>query len=339
MSFQKLFFLEGGHLFGGLFLNSISHPVFRLLLLSSLSTLVLTSGARAKVTLERSWVRSTLSSRHVGFRHNHKMAPVLTDRLVIQGNGTDSIGAYSRRTGRLKWQRAFTDGVEGGAAIAGETLFFGAGDGFFYALEVATGKTLWKQPISSEALASPTVQGGYVFFLAGNNSLFSFDKNTGRPVWVKTRPLKATMTLRGVTQPTYSNGAIFVGYSDGWFAAFEASSGRQLWNQRIGDGRKFNDVDASARVAGSCLLTSSFANALYCLNPKDGRTVWKHDHGAFQPVTVFENKVYLPTREGEIHILDLASGKLLKKILVGATGLNRRSKPRDLYCFQSGQPF
>lgn len=278
--------------------------------------------SHAGVSLSRSWSRDTLSTSHIGFRHHHTMSPVLTDRLVIQGNGTDAIGAYSRRTGALRWQRSFKNGVEGGAIVDGERLYFGAGDGHFYSVNVKTGKTVWKQPISSESLASPSVSGNLVFFLAGNNSLFAFDKDSGRPLWVKTRPLKATMTLRGVTQPTIKNGIVYVGYSDGHVSAFEAVSGREMWSQRIGDGRKFNDVDASPRVAGNCVLVSSFENALHCLDIQTGRSLWRHDHGAYRPVTVRDNQIYLPTSQGQIHILDLKSGKLQRKVLLGKKGLS-----------------
>ena len=60
-------------------------------------------------------------------------------------------------------------GVEGGAAVYNDLVYFGAGDGYFYALDIETGAPKWKFPIRFEGLAAPTAHDGTVFVLAGNN--------------------------------------------------------------------------------------------------------------------------------------------------------------------------
>lgn len=285
-------------------------------ILTSLTLLLCFQSAWAKPTLERVWARKTLIKPYYQFRHFNRMSPVLTDKVVIQGNPVDGIKAFDRMSGQEKWALTFKNGVEGGATISGDKVYFGANNGQFYCVNVKDGSIAWSHPLHSESLTAPLVQGGYVFHLTGNNTLHALDSKTGRSLWVKTKPVKAVMTIRTQTSPTFSNGNIYVGFSDGHFSAFNAESGREIWSKRIGDDKKFNDVDATAVVTDKCILVSSFANALYCLDKKTGSTLWRHDQGGFNSVFVHEGKIYYPTGAGEIHILDAPSGKLLKRILI-----------------------
>lgn len=265
--------------------------------------------------LSRQWSRSTLLTDHVKFRHFNKMSPLLTKKLVIQGNAIDGVKAFYRNSGHQAWEIPLKNGVEGGAALDGEKLYFGSNNGKFYCVNVTSGQILWTFDLNSESLARPLVKGPYVYHVTGNNTLYAFDKNSGASIWVKANAAKSNMTIRGQTAPVFSDGALYLGFSDGSFTAVNAQNGRELWSKRIGDDKKFNDVDATVVVTNKCLLVSSFSNALYCLNKKNGAINWRHDEGGYNAVYADQDKIYYPTASGEIHLLDLNSGKLLKKIV------------------------
>lgn len=265
--------------------------------------------------LSRQWSRSTLTKTHHGFRYLNRMKPLLTKKLVIQGNAVDGITAFNRTSGQAVWSLSLQNGVEGGATLDGNQLFFGANNGKFYSVNVQTGKTLWQYDLNSESLTKPLVQGSFVYHVTGNNTLYSFDKKTGRSLWIKTNAAKSNMAIRGQTAPVYEKGILYLGFSDGSFAAINAQNGRELWSKRLGDDKKFNDVDARAVLSSSCILVSSYANALYCLNKTSGQIKWRHDQGGYNAVYVEKDKVYYPTAAGEIHLLDENSGKLVKKVI------------------------
>ena len=95
--------------------------------------------AMAKPDLHRQWSRSTLNKPYLHFRHMNRMSPILTDELVIQGNAVEGIKAFGRDSGRKIWSFSVRNGVEGGAVLDGDNLYFGAGDGRFYCLSVQNG--------------------------------------------------------------------------------------------------------------------------------------------------------------------------------------------------------
>lgn len=283
--------------------------------LSFFLPLVFLSTGWSSPYLVRQWTRSTLTQPHYFFRHPSRMTPLLNKERVIQGNGVDGIKAFDRQSGNEVWGIPLTNGVEGGAVIDGNRLYFGANDGTFYCVDVQSGREIWKFQLNSESLTKPLVEGRFVFHITGNNTLYAFDKVSGETLWVKTNSAKSNMTVRGQTAPVYESGVLYLGFSDGTFAAINAQNGRELWNKRIGDDKKFNDVDSTVVITSNCLLVSSFANSLYCLEKASGNIRWRHDVGGFNSVYVDGSQVYYPTVNSEIDLLDLESGKLLKKIV------------------------
>ena len=292
----------------------------KLLLIVSF-VLLSTNTIFAKTFLSRQWSRSTLAKPHLTYRHLNRMSPLLTENFVIQGNGVDGIKVFNRNTGAEIWGRQYLNGVEGGAVIDGDNLYYGANNGYFYCVDVHSGRKIWEFKLNSESLTRPIVQGSVVYHITGNNTIYSFDKKTGQSLWVKTNSAKSNMTVRGQTAPVFDKGLIYAGFSDGTFIAVNAQNGRELWSKRIGDDKKFNDVDATAVVTDKCLLVSSYANSLYCLSKSSGSISWRHDVGGYNSVYVSNNKIYYPTVNNEIDILDSQSGKLLKKI-VNVNGLS-----------------
>jgi len=262
----------------------------------------------------REWSRSSLISPHFGFRHLNNMSPILSENLVFLGNSVDGLKAFRRDSGAEVWRFQVKNGLEG-LTLNNDKVYFGAGDGFFYCLDSSTGQVVWKKSLNTESLTRPLILDSYIYHVAGNSTLYVFNKENGETVWVKTNAAKSNMTVRGQTTPVLENGILYVGWSDGTFTALNAQNGREIWSKRIGDDKKFNDVDATPVLTANCILVSSFANALFCLDKTNGSIRWRHDFGGYQSVFVSENKVYYSTLNGEIHILDLASGKLLKKIL------------------------
>ncbi len=286
---------------------------YRPVLLFFFLCLHLSFKSQARFQLYRQWSRSTLQNPHNGFRHINRMSPILMDRLVIQGNAIDGIKAFQRGSGRQMWSFAVQDGVEGGATLDDNRLYFGAGDGWFYCLDANKGQVLWKFLLNSESLTQPLVRGSHVFHVTGNNTLYSFDKQSGRSLWVKTNAARANISVRGQTTPVYEKGVLYLGFSNGYFSAINAENGREIWTRQIGDDKRFNDVDARAVLSSLCILVSSFSNALYCLDRKSGQILWRHDYGGYSAVYPDHEKIYYPTAGGQIHILDSHSGKLLKK--------------------------
>ncbi len=120
-------------------------------------------------------------------------------------------------------------------------------------------------------------------------------------------------TNRGVA---YLDGRLFRGLQDGRVVAYEAASGRRLWESRIGDGRKGETVPA-APITWSGLVFIGNAGGdsygvkgrMYALDAATGKTVWEFylvprenaartNSGAQAPEGSWGNKADVPITGG-----------------------------------------
>lgn len=262
-----------------------------------------------KFHFDRAWARHTLSSNYSGYQLTHMMQPILFGELVIQGNAVDGIVAHDKNSGNLKWRRNIKGGVEAGAALGGETLFFGGNDGFFYAVDAYTGRNKWSFPLRAEGLGRPLVHEGVVYFLAGNSMAYALRADSGEQVWIYSRMDGANLTVRGASEPSVSGANILFGFSDGFLVSLNRSTGSLAWERRLATNVRFKDVDSKPVVRADRVYVSSYDGQLYCLSVKDGTTIWSSDDGGFQAPTIHESTVFVSTSDGRVASLDAKSGK------------------------------
>lgn len=268
--------------------------------------------------IENSWTRMTTRGEFFGFRRLNRMTPLVTEELVVQANAIDGIIAYGRKDGVERWRLPLVNGVEGGAQVVGDRLYFGASDGNFYAVNLNNGQTVWTFPVHAETLAAPTVEGGIVYFESGADVVYALDASTGKQVWVYNRQLTGNLSIRATTRPTVAGEKLLVGFSDGFVVALRKRDGGLIWERKIGKSNRFRDVDATPVVDGSEIYVASFDAALYSLNLETGDVNWTLDDGAYVPVTLgagrFADRLFYSTAGGKIYSVQKATGRVLTTI-------------------------
>ena len=135
------------------------------------------------------------------------------------------------------WKVHVTDGVpigpmEAAPVVVDGVMYLPAG-GDVMALNAATGDVVWRyhSPVRGGTNRGVVVGDGKVFSSGGRNSLIALDQKTGALLWT------ATVGERGstVAPAFYWDGLVYMGVSGGeagvrgFFAAYEAKTGRQAW--------------------------------------------------------------------------------------------------------------
>lgn len=266
--------------------------------------------------MDNAWSRTTLKNEYFGFRRMNRMQPLVLDTMVIESNAIDGIAAYERGSGHLMWRLDLENGVEGGAAVEGDKLYFGSSDGQFYCVNVVDGKTVWTFPVRAETLAAPTIDGGVVFFQSGADVLFALDAASGKQLWVYNRQVTTQLSIRATTRPTVKGDLVYAGFSDGFLVALNRKSGALTWERKIGKGNRFHDVDATPVIDGDSMYVASFDGSLVSLKTASGDLNWTIEQGAYVPVTLGTgpraDQLYYSTADGAILLVDKRSGKILK---------------------------
>ncbi len=279
-----------------------------LLLLSACSTV---KPRPNQFVVEKRWVRDTLTQEYLGGRRIHRFTPILTEKLVIVANSIDGLTAYDRKSAHKRWHLRIKDGVEAGAQLIDNVLYFGAGDGLLYALNPETGQPLWTYPLKAEGIAKPLVKNGVVYVLGGNNVVHALNARTGKLIWTYNRREAGNISVRGGSQPALSGNLLLVGFSDGALVACNKSSGAVVWEVNLNRNKRFRDVDATPVVDGDIIYISSYDGALYALHRDDGRILWSVDEGGYDEVLLQGSTLYFSSTGGKTMAIDKKTGKTL----------------------------
>ena len=264
-----------------------------------------------QLVIERKWVRQTQGNTRSIFNY-HLIEPVVTPRVVYQGNAIDGISAYERESGRLLWKLNIENGLGGGAQLVKDSLYFGSHSGHFYSVKASTGEIQWTFPTRSESLGAPFVYANSVYFVSSNNTLYVLDKATGRQKWLYARSTSPNLTIRVLSQPFVHKSMVYVGFTDGAFVALDTQNGQLKWEQQLSDNKKrFRDINTFPVKDGSRLYVGGYDGFLFCLNIQTGNIIWKIDGGGYTPVTIEGDHLFYSDSNGFVRALDKMSGKTL----------------------------
>ncbi|MBX3022314.1 MAG: PQQ-binding-like beta-propeller repeat protein [Bdellovibrionales bacterium] len=281
------------------------------LLTISLSACSMVQSKPNQLVIERKWARSTLNEEYLGGRLIHRFAPILTEKLIITGNSIDGVVAYDRANGNERWRLNIHGGCEGGAFIADDILYFGAGDGQLYAVYPDSGRVLWTYPLKAEGLARPLVYGGVLYVLGGNNVAHALNAKSGKLLWLYNRREAGNLSVRGGSMPALYGDLVLIGFSDGSLVGLNKSSGSLVWETNLNRNKRFRDVDASPVIDGDTAYVSSYDGSLYAVNAADGKVVWNLDDGGYDEVLREGGTLYYSSSSGKTMAVEKATGKVI----------------------------
>lgn len=262
--------------------------------------------------LESKWLKSLMNGGGT-YAPQEYSSPVAADNLIftasIAGKG---VKAFNENDGELLWYFKVEKGVEGSPALYEGTVYFGANDGYLYAVNSETGLLVWKFNANAEILSSPVADGGMVYFSAANDILYALDAKTGKLIWRYREGRGAEpFSIRAASSPAVRDGFVYAGFTNGTVAAIGAYDGSLLWKKRItgNSSAKFRDIDSSPVLDGDRLYISSYDSGLFALNAASGETIWRFDEAGSSKTVVYDKEsVYYSDNEGRVYSIAKKTG-------------------------------
>lgn len=197
------------------------------------------------------------------------------------------------------WRASVSRGLVGAPALAEDVVAVSQVDQQVALLDRATGDLLWRRRVRGNPGAGPLLADDRLFFGTQGNggSVGALRLVDGKSLW--------TTRLGDVVAPvTLDGGTIYAATSEGWVAALEAASGRQLWRSR---------VPGSVRVApvptGAGIVVATTLDSLYRLDAGTGRITLRR--GTRGPVlaapALADGVLVIGTAAGRLSALDTAT--------------------------------
>lgn len=243
-------------------------------------------------------------------------APAAVDDRSVYAGGWDGVFyAVDRRTMRPRWTFQTGGPVIGLADTDARAVFFGSTDGTIHALDRNTGHTLWKVKTGGPIQAHTRVADGTVFVASGDHNFYALDAETGAVRW------KRAFGMHAQARPAVANGMVYIGAWDNTFYALDEKTGAVKWTRKTtGPNLMYSPaISSPCAVDGKVILTYPVprdepdAPQVVCVDGKTGETLWgaRAADSTFSdssPVSDGKN-VYLCSIKGELHALDLKTGK------------------------------
>jgi outer membrane protein assembly factor BamB len=144
-------------------------------------------------------------------------------------------------------------------------LVTASSDGTVMAVDAHTGTSVWRVNVGGAIVAGAGSDGRHVAVVTRENELVVLD--AGKEVW------RTRLTSQVFTSPLVAGERVFVLGADRSLAAFDAQSGRKLWqNQRPGEALVLRQPGVLIPVNNT--LVAGFSGRLVGMNPSNGSAVW-----------------------------------------------------------------
>jgi len=150
--------------------------------------------------------------------------------------------------------------------VRDNALYAASTDGVVVAIDARTGGDIWRVALKTSLSAGVGADGRYATVVSRDNELITL--NAGREIW-RQRLNAATQTA-----PLVAGDRVFVLSADRSVSAFDAASGRKLWQQqRSGDALVLAQAGVIAAVGDTLVVGQG--GRLVGMNPQNGNVRWE----------------------------------------------------------------
>ncbi|MCX6816165.1 MAG: PQQ-binding-like beta-propeller repeat protein [Candidatus Aenigmarchaeota archaeon] len=159
------------------------------------------------------------------------------------------------------------DIVAGGSILSSpivhdDTIFFGANDTYFYALDLE-GNKLWDYKTADMIFGAPACYKDTVIVGSADEYLYAFSKN-GDLKW------KFLAGSKIWSAPLIAEGIVYFGSNNGIFHALSIEDGKELWSKPNFGSEFFY----SAGIVNDRIIFGNFNGNIYCIST-DGDAIWE----------------------------------------------------------------
>ena len=149
--------------------------------------------------------------------------------------------------------------------VVGHTVALAAADGAVLSLDARSGAVLWRTLVGAPIAAGVGSDGRFSAVVTRANELVALEAD--QVIW------RAALTTQVFTAPLVAGERVFVLGADRSVAAFDARSGRKLWQQqRPGEALVLRQAGILTAVGNT--LVAGLSGRLVGMNPLNGNTVW-----------------------------------------------------------------
>ncbi|MHB9110973.1 MAG: outer membrane protein assembly factor BamB family protein [Armatimonadota bacterium] len=232
---------------------------------------------------------------------------------LVAGNSV--IVAYDKRllalstdTGQPQWITPLYDPPLGEMLLLNGKIILSTQHGNVLAFDPATGEQVWKCRLTDGLRNGPVLLDKMLLYTTKSNTIEALDLSDSGAVKQSTIIIRAPNKIEAAPV-ALGKKSYLLAYSDGTLMRLE-DNGINRWSIKLP-----NTVLGLTPVTNGSVVIVTTANGIYCVNPfiresdKPIRWSFPCPDRAPEAAILSGNRVYVATRDGKLHALDLANGK------------------------------
>lgn len=231
-------------------------------------------------------------------------APVIHQGIVYIGRDEVGMSAYALESGRLLWQSEEFSTFHTAPTPFQDQILYGTVQGRLISRHALTGELNYEIDLGASIESRPVLADGRMLVHLRNHQIFCLDASTGKVLWAYRRAVPFLTTLQRVSAPLVADGKVFVGFADGFAAAFSLEDGLLLWERRLSSGAKFVDVDTDPLLFENQLYMGSYSGNYSILEPQTGQLIHQIPHTVSRAAMVLGDRLVVGTVNGKVMVLN-----------------------------------
>ena len=269
----------------------------------------LTKEFSEKFSLAKSWSLNVFKSMPSG-----KVRISSDDKNIYVFDSKGEIKSISKN-GRKTWSNKLDTNISTGITLGFNKLLLSSSDGNVFCLEKSSGEILWQYSTEGEILAPPATDGDIVAIQNIDGRVTAVDLDTGKFRW-DYRSVIPNLTLRGTSEPSFYEGFLFVGFSNGNLAKIEPRSGVTQWEIPITTSKETSeigrivDIDGNFVFSGGIAFVATFQGDIAALDARSGRFIWKEKTSTANDLLSSRGKVILIDEKDQVIAYSQNNGDL-----------------------------
>ncbi len=269
----------------------------------------LTKEFSEKFSLDKSWSLNVFKSMPSG-----KVRISSDDKNIYVFDSKGEIKSISKN-GKKTWSNKLDTNISTGITLGFNKLLLSSSDGNVFCLEKSSGEILWQYSTEGEILAPPATDGDIVAIQNIDGRVTALDLDTGKFRW-DYRSVIPNLTLRGTSEPSFYEGFLFVGFSNGNLAKIEPRSGVTQWEIPITTSKETSeigrivDIDGNFVFSGGIAFVATFQGDIAALDARSGRFIWKEKTSTANDLLSSRGKVILIDEKDQVIAYSQNNGDL-----------------------------
>ncbi|HYV36033.1 MAG TPA: PQQ-binding-like beta-propeller repeat protein [Gemmataceae bacterium] len=217
----------------------------------------------------------------------------IADGTVYFGDQDGNVFALNLADGKQKWTYKAGAPIKVGAAVNGNSVYIGDEDGKFHCLDIKNGQKRWIFDTQADITSAPNFDGNKVLFGGGDEMLYCLDKDKG-PAKDKKGDDKPLWSFKVPGGPVLGSPAVINNRT------FVAGCDSALHVIDTTNGKEIQEVQLNGQVgatpalAGDFLYIGTMSNDVEAINWKDGKIVWTYQPQK-RPQPFFASVAITPT--------------------------------------------